>query len=168
MSRPFFKNFSGYRSAQESGTKPQLCATVLSLKLALSIYLDKDKNLWGMSFSFTCPTLWHSLPYDVRHSLSSSSSKTALKSPQGLTFMWWGCCGLCLSHKSTELAHSFSVFLFCSSVSVFMALSTVFHSINSPDNSPLSHSVLLVFFLPYWFFQLYISSKKKNLSLPQP
>ena len=25
------------------------------------------------------------------------------------------------------------------SISVFMALSTVFHSINSPDNSPLSH-----------------------------
>ena len=34
------------------------------------------------------------------------------------------------------------------SVSVFMALSTVFHSINSPDNSLLSHSVLLVLFLP--------------------
>ena len=32
------------------------------------------------------------------------------------------------------------------SVSVFMALSTVFHSINFPDNSPLSHSVLLVLF----------------------
>ena len=31
-------------------------------------------------------------------------------------------------------------------VSVFMALSTVFHSINSPDNSQLSHSVLLVLF----------------------
>ena len=29
------------------------------------------------------------------------------------------------------------------SVSVFMALSTVFHSINSPDNSPLSRPVLL-------------------------
>ena len=43
------------------------------------------------------------------------------------------------------------------SVSVFMALSTVFHSINSPDNSPLSHSVLLVLCLPYWSFQLYIS-----------
>ena len=28
------------------------------------------------------------------------------------------------------------------SISVFMALSTVFHSINSPDNSPFSHSVL--------------------------
>ena len=34
------------------------------------------------------------------------------------------------------------------SISVFMAFSTVFHSINSPDNSPLSHSVLLVLFLP--------------------
>ena len=34
------------------------------------------------------------------------------------------------------------------SVSVFVALSTVFHSINSPDNSPLSHSVLPVLSLP--------------------
>ena len=41
------------------------------------------------------------------------------------------------------------------SVSVFMALSTVFHSINSPDNSPLSHSVLPILFLPYWSLQLY-------------
>ena len=32
------------------------------------------------------------------------------------------------------------------SVSVFKALSTVFHSINSPNNSPLSYSVLPVFF----------------------
>ena len=39
------------------------------------------------------------------------------------------------------------------SASVFMALSTVFQSINSPYNSPLSHSVLLVLFLPYWSFQ---------------
>ena len=45
------------------------------------------------------------------------------------------------------------------SVSVLMALSTVFHSINSPDNSPLSHSVLPVLFLPYWSFQLYILMK---------
>ena len=42
------------------------------------------------------------------------------------------------------------------SVSVSMALSTVFHSINSPDNSPFSHSVLPVSFMPYWSFQLYI------------
>ena len=31
------------------------------------------------------------------------------------------------------------------SVSVFMALSTVFHSIHSPDNSPLFHPVLSAF-----------------------
>ena len=43
------------------------------------------------------------------------------------------------------------------SMSVFMALSTVFHSINSPDNSPLSHSVRAVLILPSWSFQLYIS-----------
>ena len=42
------------------------------------------------------------------------------------------------------------------SVSIFMALSTVFHSINSSDNSPHSHSVLPVLFLPYWSFQLKI------------
>ena len=42
------------------------------------------------------------------------------------------------------------------SVSVFVALSTAFHSMNSPDNSPLSHSVLPVLFLPYCSFQLYI------------
>ena len=38
------------------------------------------------------------------------------------------------------------------SISAFLALSTVFHSINSPDNSPLSHSVLPDLFLPYWSF----------------
>ena len=43
------------------------------------------------------------------------------------------------------------------SISVFMALSTVFHFINSPDNSPLSNSVLLVLSLLYWSFQLYIA-----------
>ena len=35
------------------------------------------------------------------------------------------------------------------SISVFIALSTVFPSINSSDNSPLSHSALPVVFLPY-------------------
>ena len=61
-------------------------------------------------------------------------------SARGLTFTWWGCYGLCLTHKPTELAHSFYSVLV--SVSVFMALSTVFHSMNSPYNSPLSHTVL--------------------------
>ena len=44
------------------------------------------------------------------------------------------------------------------STSVFMILSIVFYSIDSPDSSLLSHSVLPVLFLPpYWSFQLYIS-----------
>ena len=43
------------------------------------------------------------------------------------------------------------------SVFVFITLSTVFHSTNSPDNSPFSHSVIPVLSLPYWSFQIYIS-----------
>ena len=50
------------------------------------------------------------------------------------------------------------------SVSVFMAFSTVFLSINSPDNSPLSRSSLPVIYLPYWSFNC-ISLYG---SLPQP
>ena len=33
--------------------------------------------------------------------------------PRGLTFSWWGCYGLCLGLKPTEVAHSF---LFCSCI----------------------------------------------------
>ena len=51
------------------------------------------------------------------------------------------------------------------SVSVFMALSTKLHSVNSPDNSSLSYSDLPVLFLPNWSFQLYVSFYE---SLPQP
>ena len=43
------------------------------------------------------------------------------------------------------------------SISVFMALSRVFHSRNSSDNSLFSHFVLPVLILPCWSFQLYIS-----------
>ena len=50
------------------------------------------------------------------------------------------------------------------SISVFVALSTVFHFINSPNNTPLSHSVLPVLILPYWSFQPYVSFMKVSLS----
>ena len=49
------------------------------------------------------------------------------------------------------------------SISVFMALSAVFHCINSPDNFPLSYSVLPVLFLLNWSFQLYIFLYKSFL-----
>ena len=83
--------------------------------------------------------------------------------PRGLTFSWWGCYSLCHKHKPhlpTPFFYSILV-----SVSVFIALSTLFHSINSPDNSLLSHSVLLVLILPYWSFQLYISLWKSPSAL---
>ena len=48
-----------------------------------------------------------------------------------------------------------------------MALSTVFHSINSPNNSLLSLSVLLVLFLSLWSFQLHIYTYLHG-SLPHP
>ena len=43
------------------------------------------------------------------------------------------------------------------SASAFMALSTVFHSINYLENSLLSRSVLPVLFLPHWSCQFYKS-----------
>ena len=74
-------------------------------------------------------------------------------------FWWWGFFFVFVLHKPTELAHSFFLYSVLVSVSVFMALSTVFHSINSPDKSPLSHSSPPVLFLLYWSFQLYIFMK---------
>ena len=81
----------------------------------------------------------------------------------GLTFTWRGCYGLSIWHKPTELAHSFFIlFLY---LFVFIALSTVFHFINSPDNSPFSHSVLPVLSLPYWSFSQYVSLRKTPSAL---
>ena len=54
-----------------------------------------------------------------------------------------------------SLPTSFYSVLVTISVFMDMALSTVFHSINSLDNSPFSHSVLPILSLPYWSFQLY-------------
>ena len=74
----------------------------------------------------------------------------------------------CISfHKFSRQLSAFPLLFYSIlvSVSVFMALSTVFLSINSPDNSPLSHSVLPVLFLPYWSFQLYISLWKSPSAL---
>ena len=51
------------------------------------------------------------------------------------------------------------------SMSVFRALSTVFHSTSSPGNSALSNSVLPVLILPYWSFQLCISKVSLNLNI---
>ena len=77
-------------------------------------------------------------------------------------FLFRYCICFCLYDPfNYNLFHKFSLqlslFSLCSSglVSASLVLSTVFHSINSPDNSPFSHSVLPVFSLPYWSFQLH-------------
>ena len=112
------------------------------------------------SFYFDLPCLlekrWLSLTETVFRMLVSLS-------PRGLTFSRWGCCGLCLRHKPTELARSlYSVLV---SVSVLTALSTTFHSINSLDNSPLSHSILLVLFLSAVYLFMKVSLSPDNNSL---
>ena len=92
--------------------------------------------------------------------LESSSIDTCTcifttKSPRGLTFTWWGCYGSCFRHKPTQLA---KLLFFCSCVCFcFMALSTVFYSINYPDNSPLSHSVFFSSWCTLLVFSIYIS-----------
>ena len=90
-----------------------------------------------------------------------------------LFFFFCSCVYFCLHGPIScisfyKLSRHVSVFSLCSSglisafsvlvsVSVFMALSTEFHSINSPDNSPLPHSVLPVLFLPFLFLCLFLS-----------
>ena len=84
--------------------------------------------------------------------VQSVSVSYSFSRSRGFTFTWWGCCGLCFWHKPTELARSF---LFCSYVCFYLygPFSCIsFH--NSPDSSPLSHSVLPVLVLPYRSFQL--------------
>ena len=69
------------------------------------------------------------------------------------------------TQRASDVPHVYHLTCFVStpfysvlvSVSVFMALSTTFYSINPPDISPLSRSVLLVLFLLCWSFQLHIS-----------
>ena len=39
-SNPSFRNFTGYQQSQESSIKLQLCATILSLKVTQSIFLN--------------------------------------------------------------------------------------------------------------------------------
>ena len=86
----------------------------------------------------------------------------SLVCPHGFTFTRCGFCSL-LTYTNPACPLLFSL-LSCLFF-VLMALSTVFHSIKSPDNSPLSHSVLPVLFLTYWSFQLYDSLWKSPSAL---
>ena len=83
---------------------------------------------------------------------------------RGLTFTLLGWCGFYVEDMNQpSLPNPFYSVLV--SISVFMALSTVFHSINPPDNSPLLHSFLPVLILPDWSFQQYVSLWKSPSAL---
>ena len=110
--------------------------------------------LWSLCWCCWCclSSAWSSLRWSSYCGLwrditihSNEENYIHLKSPRAHLHV----VGMLFWHKPTELVHFF--------VSVFMALSSVFHFITSPDNSPLSHSVLPVLFLPYWSCQLYVS-----------
>ena len=83
----------------------------------------------------------------------------------GLTFTWWGWDVAAYVFTISQPSLPTPFYSVLVTVSVCMALSTVFHSITSPDNSAFSHSVLPVSFLPYWSFQLYISLWKSPSAL---
>ena len=83
-------------------------------------------------------------------------------SPHWLTFTWWGCCGLCVWHKPTELAHSFALCTY-----VYFCLYGPFNSISfnkfSQQLSPFSlcssslKSALLVLSTIYLFMKVSFS-----------
>ena len=71
---------------------------------------------------------------------TNSSPLTCSITGQGLAFTWWGCCGYVLDINQLSLPTPFYSVLVSVSVFMFVALSSVFHCINSPNNSLLSHS----------------------------
>ena len=77
--------------------------------------------------------------------------------PRGLTCMWWGSYGFFWFFFINQPSLPTPFYFVLVSISVFIALSAVFRTINSPDDSPLSSFVLPVLFLPYWSFQPYVS-----------
>ena len=96
---------------------------------------DGGSSGWRWMFTVLLPECGHRCPLlpssSCLPSLSSPSMFSLFYVPHGLTFTWWGCCGLCFWPKPTELAHSFS---FCSCVHfcLYGPYWTLFLSINSP------------------------------------
>ena len=83
----------------------------------------------------------------AKRALIFQNTVFAGQGPQKQLYRFWSACGVNVpagspSHGGNVVAYFFFFFFVLVSISVVMALSTVFHSINSPDNSPLSHSVL--------------------------
>ena len=66
---------------------------------------------WKLFRPSVRPFVYLFVPF-VRPSVHSFIRSFVHSYPRGLTFMWWGCCGLCQKLKATEPAHSF-LCLYC-------------------------------------------------------
>ena len=99
------------------------------------------------------------LSKELSHPDASLDRVLLLKSPQAHHLHVVGMLQFMSDINQRSLCTPFSTVL--ASVSVFMALAAVFHSTNSPDNSPFSDSVLPVLSLcligPFNFMSLYES-----------
>ena len=77
----------------------------------------------GLILRYRCCLCWVYYPTKVSPTLQtvsiclfeplSGALPAYVASPRELTFTWWGCCGLCLWHKPTELSHSFFILFLC-------------------------------------------------------
>ena len=81
-----------------------LLCLCLSLTVCLSLSVSLPLSVWLSVPPVVCRTVLFTY---------ALMTLTLISCPHGLTITWWGCCGLCLWHKPTKLAHSF---LFCSCV----------------------------------------------------
>ena len=75
----FTESYPVYLSELLTVYRPSRQLRSISDTRTFRIPFTKSKTFGQRAFSFTGPTQWNSLPYDVRHSVSTSSFKQALK-----------------------------------------------------------------------------------------
>ena len=128
-----------------------------------SVFVNvQDTDSDGVQFIKTEAILGRGDSFGVSAPRVTSSS--SIKALHGPTFTWWGCSGdvVVYAFDTNQLSLPIPFYSVFVSVSVYMALSTVFHSI-LPSTLPLSQSVLSVFFLSYCPFN-YIFLLKVSFS----
>ena len=106
-------------SGFESEARRQITCTDVSV--LSSLWRSVSLSLWSCRIHIPDPLPQRHIVIVVIVSVVISS--------RGFTFPWWGC---------YSLSPFYSILV---SISLFMAISTVFQSINSSDNSPISYLV---------------------------
>ena len=88
-----------------------LCAPSPAYRYSQHSVLSKPEGRFQIESLVSC--IYFDLFSLLGYTFTFWEGRFLFSSHHSLTFKWWGCCGLCLWHKPTELAHSF---LFCSCV----------------------------------------------------